>query len=95
MAQLISEGNAGQARIPGKHGGPRQPYAWLTVLVDDRPGQIARLLTEIGEIGVNVEDLRLDHSAGREAGMVELSVMPKKRETLVQELTERGWKVLL
>ncbi|MDQ4047057.1 MAG: prephenate dehydrogenase, partial [Actinomycetota bacterium] len=54
LAQLMSEGNAGQARIPGKHGGPPQAYSWLTVLVDDRPGQIARLLTEIGEIGVNV-----------------------------------------
>jgi prephenate dehydrogenase len=95
MAQLISEGNAGQSRIPGKHGGPAQSYAWLTVLVDDRPGQIARLLTEIGEIGVNVEDLRLDHSAGKEVGMVELSVMPNKRVSLVEELTDRGWKVIL
>ncbi|MFI5086611.1 MAG: prephenate dehydrogenase, partial [Actinomycetales bacterium] len=74
---------------------PAQTYSWLTVLVDDRPGQIARLLTEIGEIGVNVEDLRLDHSAGREVGMVELSVMPNKAAGLVEELTLRGWKVLL
>jgi prephenate dehydrogenase len=70
LAQLISEGNAGQSRIPGKHGGPPQAYSWLTVLVDDRPGQIARLLTEIGEIGVNLEDLRLDHSSGKNVGMV-------------------------
>ncbi len=95
IAQLISEGNAGQARIPGKHGGPAQVYAWLTVLVDDKPGQIARLLTEIGHIGVNLEDLRLDHSAGREVGMVEISVMPDKRVALVEELTNRGWKVIL
>ncbi len=95
LARLISEGNAGQARIPGKHGGPAQAYAWLTVLVDDKPGQIARLLTEIGDIGINVEDLRLDHSAGREVGMVELSVVPNKRVALVQELTDRGWKVIL
>ncbi len=38
LAQLISEGNAGQSRIPGKHGGPPQAYSWLTVLVDDTPG---------------------------------------------------------
>ncbi len=95
LAQLMAEGNAGQSRIPGKHGGPAQSYAWLTVLVDDRPGQIALLLTEIGEIGVNVEDLRLDHSAGREVGMVELSVLPSRRVALVEELTDRGWKVIL
>ncbi|ALE05438.1 prephenate dehydrogenase [Arthrobacter sp. ERGS1:01] len=95
LAQLMAEGNAGQMRVPGKHGGPAQQYTWLTVLVDDKPGQIAHLLTEIGAIGVNVEDLRLDHSAGLQVGMVELSVVPAKRAALVEELTERGWKVIL
>jgi prephenate dehydrogenase len=94
LAQLISEGNAGQARIPGKHGGPPQAYAWLTVLVDDKPGQIAKLLTEIGEIGVNVEDLRLDHSSGQNVGMVELSVLPNKHDHLIEALNDRGWRVL-
>jgi prephenate dehydrogenase len=94
LAQLISEGNAGQARIPGKHGGPPQAYSWLTVLVDDKPGQIARLLTEIGEIGVNVEDLRLDHSSGQNVGMVELSVLPNKHDHLIEALNDRGWRVL-
>ncbi|UUL75830.1 prephenate dehydrogenase [Pseudarthrobacter sp. Fe7] len=94
LAQLISEGNAGQARIPGKHGGPPQAYSWLTVLVDDRPGQIAQLLTEIGEIGVNVEDLRLDHSSGQNVGMVELSVLPNKHDHLIEALNDRGWRVL-
>ena len=77
-----------------KHGGPAQPYAWLSVLVDDEPGQIAQLLTEIGEIGVNLEDLRLDHSSGRNAGIVEISVLPAKRDVLIDELAVRGWKVL-
>jgi prephenate dehydrogenase len=94
LAQLISEGNAGQARIPGKHGGPPQAYSWLTVLVDDKPGQIARLLTEIGEIGVNLEDLRLDHSSGQNVGMVELSVLPNKHDHLIEALNDRGWRVL-
>ncbi len=94
LAQLMTEGNEGQSRIPGKHGGPAQQYSWLTVLVDDKPGQIAELLAEIGEIGVNVEDLRLDHSAGLQVGMVELSVLPAKRVALVEDLMERGWKVV-
>jgi len=94
LAQLISEGNAGQARIPGKHGGPPQAYSWLTVLVDDKPGQIARLLTEIGEIGVNLEDLRLDHSSGQNVGMVEISVLPNKHDHLIEALNDRGWRVL-
>ena len=64
------------------------------MLVDDTPGQIARLLTEIGEIGVNLEDLRLEHASGRQVGRVEISVLPSKVHGLVSELTARGWKVV-
>ncbi|WP_051441926.1 prephenate dehydrogenase [Arthrobacter sp. H14] len=94
LAQLMSEGNAGQARIPGKHGAPPRAFAELTVLVDDVPGQIAKLLTEIGAVGVNLEDLRLEHSPGQQVGMVEVSVVPGKRTELIEALTERGWKVV-
>ena len=94
MAQLIAEGNVGQARIPGKHGGPAQSFVSFTVLVDDTPGQIARLLTEIGEIGVNLEDLRLEHASGRQVGRAEISVLPGRVNDLVSELSARGWKVV-
>ncbi|WP_199277279.1 prephenate dehydrogenase [Arthrobacter sp. CAN_A2] len=94
MAQLMSEGNAGQARVPGKHGTPPNSFARLTVLVDDVPGQIAKLLTEIGLTGINVEDFRLEHSPGRQVGLAELSVIPGKRQELTESLTQRGWKVV-
>lgn len=94
VAQLIAEGNAGQARIPGKHGGAPRAFAQLTVLVDDVPGTLARLLTEIGEIGVNLEDLRLEHSQGRRVGLAEVSVDPNRRDELVEALEQRGWKVV-
>lgn len=94
IAQLMAEGNAGQARIPGKHGGAPRAFATFTVAVDDTPGTIAKLLTEIGEIGVNLEDLRLEHSPGQPVGLVVASVDPNRREGLVDELQERGWKVV-
>ncbi len=94
LAQLMSEGNAGVARIPGKHGTVPTAFATLTVLVDDTPGSLARLLADIGELGVNVEDLRLEHSTGADVGMAELSVSPAKHDGLVTGLTERGWKVV-
>ncbi|WP_443094958.1 prephenate dehydrogenase [Rothia koreensis] len=93
IAELMTEGNDGVARIPGKHGGAPKAFSALTVLVDDTPGQIARLLAEVGEIGVNVEDMRMEHSQGQPVGMVEISVVPTARDGLVHELTERGWKI--
>ncbi|MBK4120092.1 prephenate dehydrogenase [Kocuria rhizophila] len=94
IAQLMAEGNAGQARIPGKHGGAPKAFATFTVAVDDTPGTIARLLTEIGEIGVNLEDMRLEHSPGQPVGLVTVSVDPSRHADLVEELQTRGWKVV-
>src|SRR5699024_7926570 len=47
IAQLVAEGNAGVVRIPGKHGAPPQSFAVVTVIVDDKPGQIAAVLNDV------------------------------------------------
>lgn len=92
IAETIAAGNAGVARIPGKHGEDRR-FAQITVLVNDTPGELARLLTEIGEMGVNMEDLRLEHSPGAQVGLAEISVIPDVEERLVTDLTTRGWRI--
>ncbi|WP_426595675.1 prephenate dehydrogenase [Cellulomonas sp. McL0617] len=94
IAHAISEGNAGVARIPGKHGGAQRVYAVVTVLVPDTPGELARLLTDVGEAGVNLEDLHLEHAAGRPVGMAEISVLPGSVEHLEAELNARGWRLV-
>ena len=94
MAELIAEGNAGQARIPGKHGGAPKAFAQLTVLVDDKPGKLGELFSAVGETGINLEDLRLEHSLGRRVGLAEISVDPNRRDELVEALEQRGWKVV-
>ncbi|HEY4556927.1 MAG TPA: prephenate dehydrogenase [Enteractinococcus sp.] len=94
VAQLMDEGNRGQARIPGKHGGPAQGFAVVTVLVDDTPGAIVSALQAVADAGVNVEDLRMEHSSGYQVGMLEISVVPGHKKHLVDSLTDLGWKVL-
>lgn len=92
IAETLAGGNAGAARIPGKHGQSGH-YSQLVILVDDKPGELARLLTEIGEAGVNMEDLRLEHSPGAQVGLAEISVLPEAEERLAAELEARGWKI--
>lgn len=92
VAEVLAAGNAGVSRLPGKHGQDAR-FASLVVLIDDRPGQIARLLTEIGELGINLEDFRLEHSPGAPIGICEVAVLPEVRDRLERELTTRGWRI--
>ncbi|GAA1785564.1 prephenate dehydrogenase [Agromyces lapidis] len=92
IAEELTGGNTGVARLPGKHGTDKR-FTTVIVMVDDRPGQLARLLAEIGEIGVNLEDLRLEHSPGRQVGLAEVQVVPEAAERLTNELAERGWRI--
>ena len=92
IAEALAGGNAGVARIPGKHGQAKH-FSQITVIVNDKPGELARLLTEIGELGVNMEDLRLEHSPKAQIGLAEISVVPEAEESLVRELEARDWKI--
>ena len=93
VADLVARGNAGQQRIPGKHGAPHTAYAAVPVLVPDRPGELARLLHDVGAAGVNLEDLRLEHSQGQPVGLAEVMVLPGAAGTLAAALRANGWTV--
>jgi prephenate dehydrogenase len=92
LAEELAGGNAGVERIPGKHGQDRR-FSSIVVLVDDTPGELGRLFTELGEIGVNIEDLRLEHSPGAQIGLAEIAVLPQAQQRTIDDLTERGWRI--
>lgn len=92
LDQVIANGNRGVEQLPGKHGAKRSQFTSFIVMIDDRAGELARLLNEITEIGINVEDLKLEHNPGAQLGMVELSVEPSKAQQLQDDLTTRGWR---
>lgn len=92
VAETIRHGNDGVDRLPGKHG-QNQRFESLVVMIDDTPGQLGRLFGELGELGVNVEDLRLEHSPGAQFGLAEISVEPTALHGAVTGLQERGWRI--
>ena len=94
IGKLLESGNQGVSKIPGKHGSSATKYAKVTVMIDDKPGELARLLTEIGQIGINLEDLTLEHATGAQVGLPELYVLPTSEAELVTALTQRGWKIV-
>jgi prephenate dehydrogenase len=92
VADTIRRGNDGVERLPGKHGQNRR-FEQVVVMVDDTPGQLGRLFGELGELEVNVEDLRLEHSPGAQFGLAEISVVPSAVHRAVEGLQARGWKI--
>ena len=59
IASLIAAGRDGKAMIPGKHGGIAREYAYLPIVIDDKPGQLGAIFNECAAMQVNVEDLNI------------------------------------
>jgi prephenate dehydrogenase len=93
LAAVLEAGREGVARIPGKRGGPPPDYVVVQVVIGDRPGELARLFTAAGTAGINIEDVRIEHSPGLPVGVAELSVRPEAAAPLTAALAQGGWPV--
>lgn len=90
---VLEAGNEGVQRIPGKHGSKATEYSQVVVMIDDTPGELARLLTQIGAANINLEDLKLEHSPGAQIGLTELYVLPMNLSALTEMLQTNGWRI--
>jgi prephenate dehydrogenase len=90
---FLTRGQQGRAQVPVKRGERSAAFASVVVEVDDRPGRLAALLTDAGELGVNVEDVRVEHVPGRPRGSISLVVALDAATRLAEGLSTRGWDV--
>ena len=72
----LERGVAGSRRIPGKHGAPATAYGEVVVEIPDAPGALGRLFADIGDAGVNVEDISIEHDQNRQVGYLSVAVAP-------------------
>lgn len=93
IEDVLRRGNAGRVRVPGKHGTAPTAYETVSVLISDRPGELAGIFADAGRAGVNVEDVRIEHATGQQAGLVQLMVEPSAAPPLSAALRERGWSI--
>ncbi|MFE3328391.1 prephenate dehydrogenase [Streptomyces sp. NPDC059176] len=91
VEDVLRRGNAGRERVPGKHGAAPTAYETVAVLISDQPGELARIFADTGRAGVNIEDVRIEHATGQQAGLVQLMVEPAAAPVLSAALRERGW----
>lgn len=91
LEAFMDRGRVGARSLPGKHG--THPEDWVAVVVEipDAPGALARLFQDIGDEGVNVEDLSIEHDAAREVGWLSVEVAPATAARLGAAMKARGW----
>ena len=92
-AELLDRGRAGVDRIPGKHGALAPVFTQVQVVIRDQPDELTRLFDVAGTAGVNIEDIRIEHSPGLPVGVAELSVRPDETTALLSALRAGGWRV--
>ncbi|MET8948660.1 prephenate dehydrogenase [Streptomyces sp. NPDC004542] len=93
LEELLLQGNQGRARIEHKPGTSLADLAAISVAISDEPNSLARVFTAVGEVGVNIEDIRIEHSPGQGQGLVELLVHRSSAAELCRLLSASGWTV--
>lgn len=93
LTATLRAGAAGRARVPVKRGQPSAGFVTVPIVVRDAPGELAALLRALGDAGINVEDVRVEHEPGRPLGVVELDVREDVEAKLVDCMRQSGWQV--
>jgi prephenate dehydrogenase len=93
LTEELRKGVAGRARVPVKRGEPAAGFATVPIVVRDAPGELAAVLRALGDAGINVEDVRVEHEPGRARGLVELDVRDDAVPALIACMQQAGWEV--
>jgi len=92
LSSLLERARAARQNLPTRGVRPAA-VAELRVVVPDRPGVLAEVTTLAGELGVNIFDLEIAHSAEGPRGVLVLVVDAAAAEAVVSPLRARGFRV--
>jgi prephenate dehydrogenase len=93
LTDTLRRGAAGRARVPVKRGQPAAGFVTVPIVVRDAPGELASVLRTLGDAGINLEDVRVEHEPGRARGVVELDVRDDAAAKLIAVMQQAGWEV--
>ena len=92
LERFLALGQNGAHALVGKHGQGPLDLLQVTVEIPDEPRALARLFTDIGEAGFNIEDFELTHDPIREVGYLSISVESDVAERLKSRIADAGWQ---
>ncbi|EPH02787.1 hypothetical protein HMPREF1531_02098 [Propionibacterium sp. oral taxon 192 str. F0372] len=90
VARFLVRGNRGVEALPEKSGKRRTELVAVTVEIPDEPGALARMMTDVTAMGVNIEDLSIEHDPDRDAGYLSIKVSTVESDRLRKMLRDNG-----
>jgi prephenate dehydrogenase len=87
----LSQAAAARRSLPARAVRPER-LAEMRVAVPDRPGVLSEITTTAGDLGVNIWDLEIAHSAEGPRGVLVLVVDAEAADTLADALAGRGYR---
>ncbi len=91
LLEVLDEARVARRNLPAAVRRP-EDVVELKVPVADRPGVLAEVTTLAGELGVNIEDMEIAHSAEGGRGVLILVVGASTSDRLRSALASRGFK---
>lgn len=94
LTALLTAAREARQSLPGKETTTGQ-LVELRIAIPDRPGAIAQIATTVSELGVNIEDLGIEHAPDGRGGTMRLAVNGIKNATIARDaLSVRGYAVI-
>ncbi len=84
----------GLSEVRSVRRGMAAPVASVGVVLEDRPGEIARVGHSLSESGVDLRDLQLRHATHGGGGVLTLSVRAEESERLREALLADGFRLI-
>ena len=94
LASLLTDAREARRSLPGKESATGQ-LVELRIPIPDRPGAIGDITSVVGRLGVNIEDLSIEHAPDGRGGTLRLAVNGyEDAEKSHAALVEGGYEVL-
>ncbi|MFI2508371.1 prephenate dehydrogenase [Streptomyces sp. NPDC018972] len=93
LDELLKRGNRGHARVGHRPGEPPRGLVPVPVVVPDQPGALTRLFGSISRAGIDIEDVRIDHTPEQPRGLIEILVDRQAAPDLSRLLSLDGWSM--
>ncbi|MGI9017328.1 MAG: prephenate dehydrogenase/arogenate dehydrogenase family protein [Euzebya sp.] len=94
VCSRLSAARTARQGMPGKES-VTGALVELVLPIPDRPGVLAEVTTSVGSIGVNIEDLGIEHAPEGGGGRLRLAIIgTAEAERAVAILVDRGYEVL-